>query len=201
MKLLAAPSSPYVRKVRIVLAEKKIDCPIQNEQPWENDNEIASYNPLGKVPVLVMDDGSALFDSRVITEYLDSISPVSRLYPKERHALIDVRRWEALADGICDAAVTCVQERRRPAPQQCSDWICRQEDKIRRGLAAMSTILGERLWCSGDSYSIADIAAGCALGYLDLRFADLGWRDAYPNLASLQDKLMARASFIETQAH
>lgn len=199
MKLLASPTSPFARKVRIVLAEKKIECPIQIEQPWQADSHISDYNPLGKVPALELDDGSVLFDSRVIVEYLDSISPVSRLYPQERRVLIDTRRWEALADGLCDAAVSIVVERRRPADKQMEEWVEHQHAKITRALATMSRDLGERLWCNGEAYSIADIAVGCSLGYLALRFPELDWQTDYPNLAALQDKLYLRASFTDTQ--
>lgn len=198
MKLIASLTSPYARKVRIVLAEKKIDCPLQLDIPWESTSTVADFNPLGKVPVLLMDDGSSLYDSRVIVEYLDAISPVSRLLPQDRRLLVETRRFEALADGICDAAANIVVERRRPAVQQSQEWVERQQGKIDRGLAALSAMLGERHWCNGEGYSLADIATGCMLGYLDFRFADLQWRDLYPNLERLYDKLSAQASFADT---
>lgn len=198
MKLIASLTSPYARKVRIVLAEKKIDCPLQLDIPWESTSIVADFNPLGKVPVLLMDDGSSLYDSRVIAEYLDTISPVSRLLPQDRRQLVETRRFEALADGICDAAASIVVERRRPAAQQSQEWIDRQQGKIDRGLAALSGMLGDRHWCNGEGYSLADIATGCMLGYLDFRFAELAWRDLYPNLERLYDKLSAQASFADT---
>ncbi|MGL6070389.1 glutathione S-transferase N-terminal domain-containing protein [Craterilacuibacter sp.] len=198
MKLLVSPTSPFARKVRIVLAEKKIECPIQIEHPWQADSAISDYNPLGQVPALELDDGSVLFDSRVIAEYLDSISPVSRLYPQERRVLIDTRRWEALADGICNAAVAIVIEKRRPADKQSEEWITHQHAKIVRGLAAMNCDLGERLWCNGEAYSIADIAVGCALDYLGLRFSELDWKTSHPKLTALHEKLSTRPSFSDT---
>lgn len=198
MKLIASLTSPYARKVRIVLAEKKIDCPLQLDIPWESTSTVADFNPLGKVPVLLMDDGSSLYDSRVIAEYLDTISPVSRLLPQDRRQLVETRRFEALADGICDAAASIVVERRRPAAQQSQEWIDRQQGKIDRGLAALASMLGDRHWCNGEGYSLADIATGCMLGYLDFRFAELAWRDHYPNLERLYDKLSAQASFADT---
>lgn len=198
MKLIASLTSPYARKVRIVLAEKKIDCPLQLDIPWESTSIVADFNPLGKVPVLLMDDGSSLYDSRVIAEYLDTISPVSRLLPQDRRQLVETRRFEALADGICDAAASIVVERRRPAAQQSQEWIDRQQGKIDRGLAALASMLGDRHWCNGEGYSLADIATGCMLGYLDFRFAELAWRDHYPNLERLYDKLSAQASFADT---
>lgn len=198
MKLIASLTSPYARKVRIVLAEKKIDCPLQLDIPWESTSTVADFNPLGKVPVLLMDDGSSLYDSRVIVEYLDTISPVSRLLPQDKRQLIETRRFEALADGICDAAANIVMESRRPPAQQSQEWVDRQHGKVTRGLAALSAMLGERNWCNGEGYSLADIATGCMLGYLDFRFPQLAWRDSYPNLARLADKLAVLPSFADT---
>jgi len=198
MKLIASLTSPYARKVRIVLAEKKIDCPIEVDTPWDPNSLITKYNPLGKVPVLELDDGMALFDSRVIVEYLDNVSPVSRLLPEGNRQLILTRRWEALADGMIDAAVAIVLEQKRPAKQQSPEWITRQREKIDRGLAAMSHDLGERAWCHAEAYSLADIAVGCCLGYLDFRFPAIEWGKSYPNLKNLQTKLEARPSFIDT---
>ncbi|BEV72004.1 MULTISPECIES: glutathione S-transferase [unclassified Paludibacterium] len=199
MKLIASLTSPYARKVRIVLAEKKIDCPLEVDIPWEADSKVPDYNPLGKVPVLELDDGMALYDSRVIVEYLDNVSPVQRLLPDGHRQLILAKRWEALADGIIDAAVTVFLEQKRPAAQQSPEWIERQYGKIARGLQALSTDLGERPWCHGDGYSLADIAVGCCLAYLAFRFPQISWKQDYPNLDALHQKLEARQSFIDTQ--
>ena len=191
-------TSPFARKVRIVLAEKKIECPQVEISPWSADNEVHAYSPLGKVPVLVLDDGTPLFDSRVIVEYLDNVSPVSRLIPEPSRQRIAVRKWEALADGISEASIGVVIERRRPAAQQSADFIARQERKMREGLADLGRGLNDETWCNGEGYSLADIATGCALGYLDLRHRNLGWRDAYSNLARLYERLSKRASFADT---
>ena len=198
MKLLYAPTSPYARKVRIVLAEKKIECQAVEMSPWTSDSEVPRFNPLGKIPVLMLDDDTALYDSRVIVEYLDNVSPVSRLIPEPARQRIVVRRWEALADGMCDAAVAIVQERKRPAAQQGEEFIERQQRKIALGLAEMGRELADRAWCNGEAYSLADIAAGCLLGYLDLRHPDVDWRTQYPNLARHADKLAKRTSFGDT---
>ena len=198
MKLIAAPTSPYSRKVRIVLAEKHIDYEMVVDHPGDAATRGPDFNPLGKIPVLVLDDEVTLFDSRVIAEYLDSASPVGRLIPDDTRQRIQVRRWEALADGCTDAAVAIVSEKRRPTDQQSVDWIARQQGKIDRALKAMSDDLGSRAGCTGESYNLADIAVGCALGYLDLRMPDLNWRKLYPNLAKLFDKLSKRASFRDT---
>src|SRR3984893_11098749 len=198
MKLLASHTSPYARKVRIAIAEKKIECELVEESPWAAGTSVPNYNPLGKVPVLVLDDGTALYDSRVIVEYLDTVSPVSRLIPEPSRQRIAVKRWEALADGICDAAVAIVLETKRPAKEQSAESLARQRQKIDRGLAEFASELGDRPWCSGDAYTLADIATGCALAYLDLRHPTIDWRGEYPSLLKLAEKLAKRQSFQDT---
>jgi len=198
MKLLGSTTSPYARKVRIVLAEKKIDYEFVIESPWASDTRVPEFNPLGKIPVLLLDDGSALYDSRVIVEYLDLVSPVSRLLPEPTRQRIAVKRWEALADGICDAAATVVVELKRPQPQQSGEWVSRQRKKIAMALETMATDLEDKTWCNGEGYSLADIATGCALGYLDLRCPGIEWRTDYPSLVRLADKLAKRPSFSDT---
>jgi len=199
MKLLASLTSPYARKVRIALAEKKIDCDLVLASPWDAADGVAGFNPLGTIPALVLEDGTTLFDSRVIVEYLEAVSPVSRLIPEPSRQRIAVKRWEALADGICDAAMRVAQERERPARQQSRASLAREQQRIERGVAALARDLEERAWCNGEAFSLADIATGCALGCLDLRYAELDWRDRHPNLARLADRLAARASFADTQ--
>jgi len=198
MKLYTAVTSPYARKVRVVLTEKKIECEYVDDNPWVAETAVPQFNPLGKIPVLVLDDGTALYDSRVIVEYLDTVSPVSRLIPEPSRQRIAVKRWEALADGICDATITIVREQKRPAKQQSKEWIERQFDKIRLGVKELAKELEDKTWCHGEAYSLADIATGCALGYLDLRAPTIDWRADYPNLLKLADKLAKRPSFAET---
>jgi len=198
MKLIAALASPYSRKVRIVLAEKKIEYELIIDSPGDPATKVPQYNPLGKIPVLVLEDDTTLFDSRVIVEYLDNASPVGRLIPDDTRARIQVRRWEALADGCTDAANAVVVEKRRGADRQSAEWIFRQQGKIERALKAMSDDLGNRTWCAGDHYTLADIAVGSALGYLDFRMQDINWRKEYPNLAKLAEKLNKRVSFVDT---
>ena len=198
MKLIASLNSPYARKVRIVLAEKHIECDLQVDIPWNEDTHVPDYNPLGKIPVLVLDDGTAVYDSRVIAEYLDHASPVHNVLPKDARGRIAARRWEALADGICDAAATIFLERKRLESQQSPDWIARQQLKIERALSTASRDLADRVWCVADAYTLADIALGCALGYLDLRFPSIAWRDSYPNLAGLMQRLNERPAFADS---
>jgi len=199
MKLIGTLTSPYTRKARIVLAEKRIDYDFVVDNPNTPETHIADYNPLGKAPVLVLDDATTLYDSRVIVEYLDNASPVGRLIPEDTRRRIQVRRWEALADGCTDAAVAIVYERRRPADKQFTDALARQQAKIDRALKAMTEDLGDKAWCSGDQYNLSDIAVGCALGFFDLRLPDIGWRKLYPNLVKLADKLAQRPSFHDTE--
>ena len=198
MKLIGSLTSPYVRKVRVALAEKRIDYEMQVDLPWSEGTKVPEYNPLGKVPVLLLDDGTSLFDSRVIAEYLDTVTPLGRLIPEGNRERTLVKRWEALADGISDAAAATVIETRRPAKLQSKDWIARQRGKIDSGLKAVSIELGEKSWCSGDAYNLSDIAVGCALGFLDLRLPEIDWRASSPNLEKLYTKLMQRASFKDT---
>jgi glutathione S-transferase len=198
LQLLYSSTSPYARKVRVVLAEKHMECEVIEESPWAPGTLTERLNPLGKIPVLVLDDGTALYDSRVIVEYLDQASPVARLVPEPPRQRVAVRRLEALADGICDAALTVVLERKRPSAQQSPEWIDRQLGKIDAGLAELARDLGDKPWCSGDGYSLADIAAGCALGYLHLRHPGIDWRGRHPNLARLAEKLDRRPAFRDT---
>ena len=200
MKLIGSLTSPYVRKVRIVMAEKKLDYQHELEDVWASD-KILKSNPLGKVPCLVLPGGEAIFDSRVIVEYLDTRSPVSRLIPEGSRERIEVRTWEALADGVLDAAILARLEQTWPgrsAEQRSPAWVDRQMHKVQASLAAISTGLADKPWCSGIHLSLADIAIGCALGYLTFRFPQIGWREAHTNLAKLADKLEARQSFIDT---
>lgn len=198
MKLIGSLTSPFVRKVRVVLAEKKIECEFEIDSPWTPESNVPNINPLGKIPVLALDDETVLFDSRVISEYLDNVAPNNKLMPAPNRERTEVKRWEALADGICDAAALIFLERKRPQEQQSADWIARQQDKIARGLDYMAKELGESPWCMGNHLSLADIATGCALGYLAFRFPEIDWRETHPNLARLYDKLMQRPAFAET---
>lgn len=201
MKLIGSLTSPYVRKVRIVLAEKKLDYKFDLENVWSPDTRILESNPLAKVPCLVMEGGEAVFDSRVIVEYVDTLSPVGKLIPLGGRERVEVKTWEALADGLLDAAILARLEATydgRTEAQRSQVWIDRQMAKVHASLKAMSQGLGERPWCTGTYHSLADIAVGCALGYLDFRFAHIAWRGDYPNLARLYDKLSQRQSFIDT---
>ena len=200
MKLIGSLTSPYVRKARIVMAEKKLEYEFVLENVWAEDTAIQQYNPLGKVPCLIMDDGGALFDSRVIVEYLDTLSPVGRLLPQSGRERAAVKCWEAIADGVLDAAVCIVIENTRREPQYRSPaWVQRQVGKIEAALDHMNRALEDQPnFCMGVNFSLADVAVGCALAFLDLRCEDLAWRQKYPNLQRLEEKLRTRPSFANT---
>ena len=199
MKLIGSLTSPYVRKVRIVMAEKKLDYALALENVWTADSTIQQSNPLGKVPCLIMEDGGAMFDSRVIVEYLDTLTPVGKLIPANGRERAEVKCWEALADGVLDAGVLVRLEKTlRPAAQQSQVWIDRQLDKVQTGLKAMSTGLAETPFCTGIHYTLADVAVGCTLGWLSFRFPEIDWRGSHPNLAKLFEKLSERPSFKDT---
>lgn len=199
MKLIGSLASPFVRKVRVVLAEKKLEYGYELENVWGAETRIHESNPLGKVPCLIMEDGSSLFDSRVIVEYLDTLSPVGKLIPPNGRDKVDVKCWEALADGVLEAAVLVRLERTlRPAGQQSQAWIDRQMVKVMAGLAVMDDKLGDKPFCVNNHYSLADVAVGVCLGWLAFRFPEIGWRDDHPNLARLFDKLSERPSFRDT---
>lgn len=199
MKLLGSLASPYTRKVRIVLAEKKIECELSVVDVQPVENPVNAHNPLGKIPTLVLDDGTALYDSRVIVEFLDAVSPISRLIPDDARPRVAVRRWEALADGVLDAGLLVRYESLRDKRERSKPWSDKQLARMQRGLEQMSADLGERAFCHGERYSLADIAVGCCLGWLDFRKpAELDWLAQYPSLAQHYRKLLERPAFADT---
>ena len=202
MKLIGSAASPFVRKVRVVMAEKRLDYQFVIEDVWSESTTISSANPLGKVPCLVMEGSEAMFDSRVIVEYLDTLSPVGKLIPQQSRERAEVKTWEALADGVMDAGVLARMERtwvQRADTERSQAWIDRQHAKMVTAIAAMAKGLGEKPFCSGIHLSLSDIAVGCALAWVDYRFPEIEWRDKHGNLAKLLDKLMLRPSFADTK--
>jgi len=199
MKLLASLASPYTRKVRVVLTEKKIECELQLVDVQPVDNAVNAHNPLGKIPTLVLDDGTPLYDSRVIVEFLDAVSPISRLIPDDMRERVAVRRWEALADGVLDAGVLARSESLRDRKERSKAWSDKQLARVRRGMEQMAKDLGERTWCHADRYSLADIAVGCCLGWLGFRKpGEVDWQAEYAPLAQYYRKLMERPAFADT---
>jgi glutathione S-transferase len=200
MKLFGSPGSPFARKVRIVLEEKGIAHEYVVARGSAPGSPVPQFNPLGKVPTLIRDDGRPLYDSPVIVEYLDGIGPGPRLIPDAPADRIEVRRWEALGDGVTEATVLVNHDLREPKEKQHdAAWHERQRAKITRGLAAMEKDLGSAEHCFGGRFTLADIAVGYALGYLDFALPDVAWRKAHPALARLADRLSSRPSFEKTR--
>ena len=198
MKLLAALISPYTRKVRVVLAEKKIECEMQIVDVAPSDNPVNAHNPLGKIPTLLLDDGTALYDSRVIVEFLDSVSPISRLIPEATRDRVAVRRWDALADGVLDAGLLWRYESIRDKKEQSKGWQDKQLARMKRGMEQAAKEIGAT-YCHAERYSLADIAVGCCLGWLDFRKpGGVDWRAEYAPVARHYDKMMERAAFADT---
>ncbi|WP_174246468.1 glutathione S-transferase family protein [Burkholderia sp. L27(2015)] len=199
MKLIGSLASPYVRKVRIVMAEKKVEYHLQLEDVWADDTTIRDFNPLGKIPCLLLEDGEAVFDSRVISEYLDTLTPVGKLIPPSGRERVEVRCWEALCDGVIDAGMLIQQENSmRASAERSAAWVARQRRKVVDGLAAIAHGLAEKPWCASNHLTLADISVCCALGWLALNLPEIDWRTDYPNLDRHYEKLMQRQSFADT---
>lgn len=199
VKLLSATPSPYARKVRIALAEKGLPFELLTEVPWNADATTPRYNPLEKLPVLILDDGETVYESRLILEWLEIKHPDPALFPKDPDELLAAKRLEVLADGVCDAFVLLFWERRRPEAHRSLPWMDRQTRKIEGGLREVARLVppGSR-HCVGDSFGLADIAVGSMLGYLLARYPELDWPSAHPHLADLYARLSERPSFAAT---
>lgn len=199
MKLLGSPTSPFARKARIALEEKGLAYEFVSTRAATPGSPVPQYNPLGKVPVLVRDDGRPLYDSPVIVEYLDGLKPEPRLIPDAFEDRIEVKRWEALGDGITESTVAISHDYRKPQEKwESPEWHQRHRLKIDRGLAVLARDLGDHEFCFGGRFTLADIATGYALGYLDFVLREVAWRGLHPNLARYADRIAQRASFRNT---
>ena len=199
MKLLSATPSPYARKVRIALAEKRLDFELVTEVPWNADTSTQLYNPLEKLPVLILNDGKTVFESDYILEWLEAMHPMPALVPSDCDSRLMARRFEVIADGVCDAFVLHFFERMRPEAQQSAAWIDRQMRKIEGGIAELARTVPPGEFCVGEAFTIADIAVGTVMLYLDVRFPGFDWRSRYGALAARVDRLDARPSFAATR--
>ena len=197
MKLVGSRTSPFVRKIRVLLAEKQIACDFVEENPWSPDSGVAKFNPLNKVPALVMDEGECLYDSPVIAEYLDSLPGVTFI-PAALNERVRVRRDEALGDGIADAGIAIFLERKREAARQDPAWIARQGDKVSAGIAALAKSVAARPATGARRMTLGDIACGCALFWLEFRLPEFRWRDDAA-LRAWAENLESRASFAATR--
>ncbi len=198
MKLYGSLTSPYVRKARVLLHEKNIPCEFIIAGASDPGSPVPALNPLGKVPVLALDNGEPLFDSPVIVEYLDALTAPAWL-PAAGEARWATLRLEALADGMMDAVVARLIETRKPPAQQAADFIRNQESKVARSLDYAERQLGGKSWFMSDRFGVADLAVGVALEYIDFRYAH-DWRSGHPRLAQWLAGVGARPSFLETRA-
>jgi len=197
VKLVGSKTSPYVRKVRVLLAEKALAFEFVEESAWNAATTVPRYNPLNKVPVLLLDGGEPLFDSRVITEYVDALGG-ERFIPVAGVERARVRRQESLGDGIADAGITIFLERKREAARQDPAWMARQKEKIEAGIASLARSLGAAPARGARALTLGDIACGCALFWLEFRLPEFRWRED-PTLESWAENLESRASFAATR--
>jgi glutathione S-transferase len=194
-KLISATPSPYARKVRIALAEKRLPFELVTEVPWDSTTATPKYNPLEKLPVLILEDGSSVYESNYILQFLELKYPETPMLPSDVDGILAARRLEVLCDGVCDAVVLTFFERMRPAGQQSPEWQARQRRKIEGGVREMARLIGDRTFAVGTRFGLGDIAVGTALGYLSVRFAEFDWRARHPNLAAYCAVLEHRPSF------
>lgn len=198
MKLISATPSPYARKVRIALAEKGLPFELLTEVPWNAGTSVPLYNPLEKLPVLLPDGGEPVYESGHILEWLERRYPAPPLLPEDDDGILEAKLFDVLGSGVCDAMVLLFFERLRPAAARSQPWIERQTRKIHGGVAEIARRIGERRHAVGDRFTLGDIGAGAALGYLDVRLPDFAWRAAHPALGRYMDGLMERPSFRDT---
>ena len=200
LKLISATPSPYARKVRIALAEKNIPFELITEVPWNKGPLTEQHNPLAKLPVLMLEDGSTIYDSRFILEYLEYVYPQTPLLSSKLPQRLMAKKLEVLADGVCDAVVLVFFERMR-GEHASAEWTVRQVHKIEAGVRELARLIEKRQFAVGDQFGLADIAVGAALGYLKVRFTDFDWQTLYPTLASYSANLEKRPSFQSTQPY
>ncbi|MDG1640364.1 glutathione S-transferase [Klebsiella huaxiensis] len=198
MKLIGSYTSPFVRKISVILLEKDIPFEFVNEFPYNDVNGVAQYNPLGKVPALVTDNGECWYDSQIIAQYLEQLGVAPNMLPAEPQAALKMRQLEALADGVMEAALALVREKTRPAAQQSESELLRQREKVARGLDALEGYASDGT-LRPDEVNLATISAACAIAYLNFRRVAPGWCATRPKLVRLVDSLFQRASFARTE--
>jgi len=198
MKLIGSYTSPFVRKISVILLEKGITFEFVNEQPYSEDSGVVQYNPLGKVPALVAGEGECWFNSPIIADYIELLNIAPAMLPQDARAALKIRQLEALADGIMDAALVSVREQARPAQQQSETELLRQREKINRGLDACEAKVADGT-IKVDELNLASVAIACAIGYLNFRRVAPGWCVDRPNLVALAENLFQRESFARTE--
>ncbi len=196
LTLIGSLTSPYVRKIRILFAEKQLPYEWILDDVWGKNPQVNAHNPLGQVPCLLVDQKDAVIDSHVIAEYLELLVPMH--LPKDPMQRIEALKWAALTDGLMDAAAKYRVEQLRPEKLQWPTWLKRQRDKIDAGLSMIETHLSTHPWLANDSYSVADIGLMCVLNFLDFRQPDYAWRDTFLHIAGWEHALASQAAFSET---
>lgn len=196
MKLYGSPASPYARKARVLIKEKKLPCEFVVEDPWPADSRIPDMNPLGKVPVLEIAPGSYLFESALVVHYLDHVDGKS-IEPKDAAGYWQSQWWQALGNGIIDAVVARLLETRRPEQKQMPEKMAREEARIRRALDVGEKAFRDGRFLVGDRFTLADLVLGVALQYTDFRYPH-DWRSRAPRLARWHAGIVRRRSFEET---
>lgn len=201
LRLISATPSPYARKVRIALAEKSIPFELLTEVPWDSTTQTPQYNPLEKLPVLILENGKSIYESHYILEYIEAkYTAVLQLLPKnDVDGVLFAKQVEVVADGICDALVLLFFEKQREEGKRSEEWMARQRRKVDGGLKALAEWIGDKKFFVNDVFGLADIAAGSVLGYLKVRFPEHPWRETYPYLARYSEDLEERQSFESTQ--
>jgi glutathione S-transferase len=197
-KLISATPSPYARKVRIALLEKALPFELVTEVPWDSTTSTPRYNPLEKLPILILEDGSTIYDSSFILQFLELKYPQTPLLPVDVEGKIEALRLEVLCDGICDAVLLTFFERMRAEAAQSREWLARQRRKIEGGVREMARLVADNSFAVGREFSLGDIAVGTALGYLSVRFPEFDWRGPHPNLACFCARIEQRPSFALT---
>lgn len=199
MKLIGSYTSPYVRKISVMLLEKGITFEFVNDVPWEAATHVPDFNPLGKVPALVTAQGEVFYDSPVVAGYVELLGAAPAFLPADPMEALRVRRLESLADGVTDAAVAILLESRRPAEKQDEHWVLRQRNAVNRGLDALEKHAAQGEWLGGEQLTLADVAVGCCIGYLNFRRLAPNWCVNRPALVRLAERLFARESFARTE--
>jgi glutathione S-transferase len=195
LKLISATPSPYARKVRITLAEKGIPFELITEVPWDSTSATPKYNPLEKLPVLLLEDGGSVYESRFILEWIEAKHPAPPMLPEDTDARLFARQVEVVVDGVCDALVALFWERHRDPDKQSTEWKARQMRKVDGGMRALAEWAGGKEFVVGDRFGLADVATGTVCRYLDVRFPEYPWRQTHPALSAYSDRMEQRPSF------
>ncbi|KAK0277929.1 hypothetical protein LTR35_009766 [Friedmanniomyces endolithicus] len=199
--LISASPSPYARKVRIALAEKGVPFTLQTEVPWDGATVTPQYNPLEKLPVLILDNGECVYESHYILEWLEAKHPEPALLPSDIDERLFAKKVEVVCDGMCDAMVIAFFERLREPEKQSEPWKARQMRKVEGGLRQLSTWIDQRQgqYLIGDRLTIADLAIAAFLGWFAIRWSEHQWQSQYPKLKQYWEELEALPHFKETR--